>query len=183
MKNTFRFGAIIGLSIFLVAMAAAAPAPPGDVRVEIREIEPFPYCSIRHQGPYTDMGTVINELMSLMQSQNIYPAGNMITIYHTDPQQENPMDSEWEVGFPVTSQVTVVQEPLLKKEWTAATVAAALHKGPYENTGDTIDAMYDWMEENGYEQDGPVLGQYLNMPGQVSPDRLETEIWIPCRKK
>lgn len=182
MKRNLTIGIFLGICAGLVQIPAMSP-PSGQVAVSIQEIEPFPYCSMMHKGPYTDMEEVINNLMSLMQSQNIYPAGNMITIYHTDPNQENPMDSEWEVGFPVTAQTSVVQEPLQKKQWTAATVVSAVHVGPYENTGDTIDAMFEWMEENGYAQDGPILGKYLNMPNEVSPSQLKTEIWIACRKE
>jgi len=151
--------------------------------VKIKEISPFPYCSIQHKGPYSDMEQVITEFMNLMQSQNINPAGPMITIYFTSPEENAPAEAEWEIGFPIMSQIAVIREPLQKKEWNHSQVAAAVHTGPYENTGDTINVIFDWMEENGYVQDGPILGKYLNMPtANISPNDLKTEIWVPCKK-
>jgi len=168
----------------LIAAALAAPAAEASVKVSLKEISPFSYCSIRNEGAFSDMGEVINQLMSIMQGQNIHPAGNLLTIYHTTPQEENPMSGEWEVGFPVSSQIAIVQEPLKKQEWTHETVAAAVHVGAYENTGDTVTAIFDWMEEKGYVQTGPIVGMYLNMPdADTPPSRLRTEIWVPCREK
>jgi len=49
---------------------SAIPAPQNP-EVKIKEMSPFPYCSIQHKGPYSDMEQVITELMNLMQNQNI----------------------------------------------------------------------------------------------------------------
>ncbi|MFO7772485.1 MAG: GyrI-like domain-containing protein [Dehalococcoidia bacterium] len=58
-------------------------------------------------------------------------------------------------------------------------MAAAVHTGPYENSGDTILAVFEWIEDNGFTPAGPILGWYLNLPGEVPASKLQTEIWIP----
>jgi effector-binding domain-containing protein len=41
----------------------------------------------------------------------------------------------------------------------------------------------EWINSNGYTADGPVMEQYLDMdPSSVRPDKLKTEIWVPCKK-
>ena len=66
---------------------------------------------------------------------------------------------EWEVGFPVVEQA-LIQAPLARKRWIFKTVAWAMHVGPYEKTGETIDQILTWMDANGYSQGGPVVEQY-----------------------
>ena len=153
------------------------------VDVTIKEIEPFAYCSLRYQGESSDMSEIINQLMSIMQSQNINPEGDLIALYFTSPEEDNPATADWEIGFPVSSYVTVISEPLQKKEWNHTLVASLVHTGPYENTGDTINEIFEWMEANNYTLTGPILGRFLDMPSSENQMQdLRTEIWVPCKK-
>jgi len=117
-----------------------------------------------------------------MQLQNVFPTGPMIGIFHGDPTLSDPNKIQWEIGFPVDQQA-FVQAPLQKKQWTFTTVAVGVHEGPYEKTGETILKMREWLENNGYVQNGPVLERYLDSdPSKTTPDHLKTEIWLPCKK-
>jgi len=150
--------------------------------VEIRQVEPFVYCSMTRKGSFSEIEAAIGELMQNMQNQNIFPAGAMIGIYHGDPSLSDPESIMWEVGFPVGEQA-FIQAPLEKKQWTFTTVAVGIHEGPYEKTGETILKMREWLEGNGYVQNGPVLERYLDPdPSRTSPERLRTEIWLPCKR-
>jgi effector-binding domain-containing protein len=117
-----------------------------------------------------------------MQNQNLAPTGNLFSVYYSDPEQVKPQDMEWEVGFPVTDQVSV-EPPLIKKQWTHQLVVQAVHTGSYEKTSETITEIMEWMSRHGYTQDGPILGFYLNMPGpETKSEDLKTEIWVSCKK-
>jgi len=179
---------ILALIIILTtATAIFAINNPGNLfetnKVTIKDVTPFVYCSIYHKGPYSDMDKVIGALMQDMRTQNIFPAGGMISVYHNSPDEAAPAELEWEVGFPVTAQA-FVQAPLSKKQWDHKLVAAATHVGPYETTGETITLMFEWMEANHYTQTGPIMAKYLDVPSQEIPkERLRTEIWIPCERE
>jgi len=162
-------------------------AVSGEIKVEIKEVESFVYCSLRHKGPFSEMEDVINDLISTMKSLNIHPQGPMIGIYHTIPGPNDPenMEIEWEVGFPIGEQ-SFTQAPevrLQRKIWEATLVASAIHTGPYEETGEAITDIFQWMEANGYDKAGPVLEIYLDA-GTPDPSSTtkKTEIWIPCKK-
>ncbi|HEK85257.1 MAG TPA: GyrI-like domain-containing protein [Candidatus Aminicenantes bacterium] len=179
---------ILGLTLILsLIISSAVPQlsaqqlpPPG--KVEIREVEPFVYCSLSRQGSFSDIQSAVGELMQYMQSQNIYPTGSMIGIFHGDPTLSDPNNIQWEVGFPIDQQA-FVQAPLQKKQWTFTQVAVGVHEGPYEKTGETILKMRQWLEDNGYVQNGPILERYLDSdPSKTSPENLKTEIWLPCKK-
>jgi len=151
--------------------------------VSVKEISPFTYCCIPHKGPFTEIEDVIKMLMSTSQSQRIYPAGPLIGIYHNSPDEVRPEELQWEIGFPITPQAMPL-EPLEKKQWNHTLVATAIHTGPYEKTGETILKILEWMKANHYVPAGPVMEKYLDMtPSSVPPEKLRTEVWIPCKKK
>jgi len=154
-----------------------------NIKVVIKEIEPFTYCSVQHQGPMGAMESSIQILMANMSRQNIPPGGTLFTIFHSIPEEGKDTTLEWEVGFPITALV-LPQPPLRKGQWDYATVASASHKGRIETLGDYVDEMLEWMDKNGYSRDGPILVQYLNIGSEDTiPSRLETEIWIVCNRK
>lgn len=176
---------------FLVS-AAMIPAAAGEAQdaagkptVTINDIGPFIYCAIPHKGPYTDIGTVIGQLISAMQAQALFPQvrGPMVGVYYDHPAGAKPAELSWEVGFIVSDQASP-QAPLVKKIWERATAATAIHVGPYEKLGETTAAIIAWMTAAGYEAAGPFLERYLDMnPMSVKPEERRTEISIPCRKK
>lgn len=151
--------------------------------VEIKEVEPFTYCSISNQGASTNIQDLINNLMDWLRKQNIAPAGNMIAIYPANRETAMSESMEWEMGFPVHNTI-LAQPPLSKKQWTHTLVAVATHSGSYETTNQTIDMMLDWIEENDYVQDGPMMGKYTQtLSENTTLQDLRTEIWIPVKEK
>ena len=178
-KRLFLLGAFILL--FAASLAAAGAAQD----VTVKDVDPFPYCAVSHKGPYTDMTAVIGELIAAMQAQGLFPQvrGPMVGVYYNSPVDTKPEDLSWEAGFAIAAQATP-QLPLVKKAWEYKTVAVALHVGPFDKVGATIERIMAWMAAHGYEAAGPMLERYLDMnPMAVKPEDLRTEIWVPCQKK
>ncbi len=179
---------VLALLLFL----SAAPVSPITGKAErtsepgtisLKEVSAFSYCCIPHKGPFTEIEKVIMKLMGAIQEQKVTPAGMMIGIYYNSPEVVKPEDLEWEIGFPVAARISV-QKPLEKKQWEHTLVVSAVHTGPYEQTGQTILKMIEWMLDNKLVLSGPVLERYLTMPGpNTRPEDLKSEIWIPCKKK
>lgn len=170
---------------WLIVLIAASSAAAQDFAVSVKDVEPFPYCAVAHKGPYSDMGTVIGEIIGAMQAQGLFPQvrGPMVGVYYNSPGDTKPEDLSWEAGFVITAQATP-QPPLVKKVWEHRTVAVAMHAGPYEKIGASLEKVMAWLASHGYEIDGPVLERYLDRnPMAVKPEELRTEIWVPCRKK
>jgi len=151
--------------------------------VTIQTIEPFAYFCIEYKGPFTQIQEAIARMSEEARHQNAAPSGPLMGIYYNSPEQVGAQDLQWEVGFPVTPQ-TLIQPPLLKKEWSYTQVAVCLHQGAYEDTAETISKMLDWMDDNGYRPAGPIMERYLDMnPAELRPEQRKTEVWIPCQKK
>jgi effector-binding domain-containing protein len=174
----------LAFALAAVATLPAAAAPGQESGFSIKQIEPFAYCCLAHRGPMTDMGSVIGRLMQEMQGQNLFSTiqGPMIGVYYNSPDEVQPSELSWEVGFIVTPQASPLA-PLTKKIWEYPTVAATVHAGPYGNVTGTIARLVDWIKEQGYTVAGPILERYLNNPTEVKPEELKTEIWIPVEKK
>lgn len=174
----------VSLAAAVLVLAAGAGAAPGqDIKVTIQQVEPFPYVCLPHSGGFEDIEAVIGQMWQAMQEQNIFPMGGMIGVYHSDPTKVEAQNLKWEVGFPVSEQTSPL-EPLEKRQWVFPTVASAIHVGPYDKTAETLAKMYDWIDANGYTQAGPILEKYMDMdPSKVDPNALQTEIWIPVKKK
>jgi effector-binding domain-containing protein len=153
-----------------------------NINVTLKEITPFSYVSVRHQGPLSEFETAVDILMGNMQRQNIAPAGTMFAIMHKIPEEGKEITLDWEVSFPVTAQV-YPQPPLTKGFWDHSQIASATHTGPTETLGDAVDEMFEWIERNGYKRAGPVMAVFLNIgdPDTI-PSRLQTEIWVAIDK-
>lgn len=151
-------------------------------QVALKEVQPFSYCCIPYKGPYTQIPNAIPALLDAMRMQNIHPAGQMISVFYNSPEEVTPEELEWEVGFPVMSQIALTREPLLKKQWLYKQVVSSIHVGPYQNVGETYEQMLEWITANNYIPDGPVLERYLTMPTpDTNPEDYRTELWIPIK--
>jgi AraC family transcriptional regulator len=170
------------LAGILTLAVLSAPLVAQGLDIAIKTVEPFPYLAIAHQGPYTDIGTVIGQVVGAMQAQGLFPQirGPLVGVYYNSPGSVTPQQLSWEAGFIVTSQTTC-DPPLMKKVWEHRTVAAALYVGPYDGAGAAVGKIMSWIGANGYVVTGPVLERYLDQsPSAVDPAKLRTEIWVPC---
>lgn len=182
MKKTVRV--FLAFFIFLsLAFGSSTLSAAQEPKIEIKTIQPFSYCCIHHIGPFTEIQSVIAQLYASIQGQNILPGGTMIGIYYNSPADTDPQDLEWDIGFPCDAHVSPLQ-PLERKIWAATQVAATIHSGSFESTGETYLVIFEWLAANGMVPDGPVLEMYLTMPApDTKPEDMRTEIWVPFKLK
>jgi effector-binding domain-containing protein len=180
-RTIFVLMILIAFSTVMIS-ANASTVPGQKIRVTLKEITPFPYVSVRHQGPLSGFEDAVAILMSSLGRQNISPAGNMFAIMHKIPKEGEDITLDWEVSFPITAQV-YPQPPLTKGLWEYSTVASATHTGPIPSIGETVDEVLLWVEQNGHAMAGPILAVFLNISDpDTIPSRLQTEIWVAIEK-
>jgi len=183
MKKPIISFTLVVVLLITSAGISAQDAKPAEQAVTVKEIQPFTYSCIHKKGPFTLISSTIGEFWLAMQKQSIQPTGMMIGIYFNVPGQVKPEDLEWEIGAPISS-IPDPAAPLEKKEWKFTLVASAIHTGPFEETGQTIEKIMKWVFANGYMPAGPTLERYLTDPNLISdPKENKTEIWIPVAKK
>jgi len=83
-------------------LVLVAPLATQDLAVTVKDIEPFPYCAIAHEGPCTDMAAVIGELVGAMQAQGLFPQvrGPMVGVYYNSPADAKPEELRTEIWVP-----------------------------------------------------------------------------------
>jgi effector-binding domain-containing protein len=98
----------------------------------------------------------------------------LIMMQAVDPESSG----EIEIGFPVVGTFQSDGE-VVAQEQPAMLVAAAVHKGPYEESGPVYAAVEAWVQEHGHTGVGAPREIYLNSPGGVPPSEYLTEIQFP----
>lgn len=121
------------------------------------------------------MDPAIQEVLQVLGSQGLSPAGPMFSYHH-----RRPSDTfDFEIGFPVDG--TVKPEGRVKPGTIPASrVASALYTGPYEGLGAAWGELERWVREQGYTGNGRFWEAYLNNPEEVQdPSEYRTEInWV-----
>ena len=68
------------------------------------------------------------------------------------------------------------------KTLPAVKVASCIIKGSYEQMGDAMATVASWINENGYEANGPMFNIYHVSPAQTqNPEEYVTEVCLPIR--
>ena len=70
-------------------------------------------------------------------------------------------------------------ERLRLERFTEGRAAQVLHVGPYSAEGPTIQALHDFISENGCQLTGKHHEIYLGNPARSAPERLKTIIRQP----
>ncbi|HML49958.1 MAG TPA: GyrI-like domain-containing protein [Propionicimonas sp.] len=93
------------------------------------------------------------------------------------PPDDEP--AEIEVGFPVATAFTD-RDGVIGVEVPAMVVAAAIHRGPYDQAGPVYQAIEAWIQAHGHAGVGAPREVYLNSPGDTTnPEDYLTEIQFP----
>lgn len=104
-----------------------------------------------------------------------------LAIFHDKEYKETDVDVEVQKSVkgshPNTEHVIFKTEP-------SALVASSTYKGSYEQIDKVYEAVANWIDDNGYEFNGPMFNIYHVSPHETqSPDEWVTEVCSPVRKK
>lgn len=151
--------------------------------IEIREFKAMRLATLPHAGHYMEIGKAFDQLFGWFGSRGLLNASTRsVGIFFDDPDSV-PMEAlRSRAGIEVAPDFDV--EPPLEAFVTLAGPYAVLtHKGPYSTMKSAYSWLYGaWLPQSRREPaDAPCLERYLNMPGQVPPSELLTEICLPLR--
>lgn len=151
----------------------------------IHILDPIPVYYVRSTGPYAEAAEAsFGALMPFLY-------GNKLTnqdircfgISHDDP---NVTEAE-KLRFDAAATVEVehpVEGEVQRKNIEGGRYASFLHKGAYENLGETYDTIFSqWLPDSGEQlRDAPVFEEYLNRdPRNTKPENLRTLIYLPLQ--
>ncbi len=150
--------------------------------IVIKTVAPLRVAAVRGVIPtYSQQGGLWNELYAYLSRQRAQFAGSCLTLYHDEGHQDRDIDTE--VCQPVNGPVPA-GEHVRVYDLPAATVASVVHHGPYTALSQVYDALFPWIEANGYRSTGAPREIYLQTKGdgnQNDPDCV-TEVQVPVER-
>ncbi|MFN8574286.1 MAG: AraC family transcriptional regulator [Gemmatimonadaceae bacterium] len=155
----------------------------GDRRMQadIREQPALRVATLRHRGPYNQIGEAFGRLGGIAGPAGLFrPGAVMIAIYHDDPDSVAAAELRSDAGVvvpdgaPMPAGLTEVQVP-------GGRYAVATHTGSYEGLGDAWSRlMGEWLPQSGERvRDSVSYEIYRNTPMDTPKEKLITEIYVP----
>lgn len=146
-------------------------------KCELMELASQPALSIRLRTAAQDLPQVFGkgygEIAQYLGEVQEQPAGSPFAIYYNMDMQ----DLDVEFGFPVSTSLTG-RGNIHASETPGGKSASCLHVGPYSDVEPTYNALFQWINDNGYEANGVAYEMYLNDPYQTPPEKIETQIHL-----
>ena len=144
-------------------------------KCEVKEQSAQPTLLIRTRTPVQDIPNVLGKaycaIAQYLEELQEQPAGPPFATYFNMDMQ----DLDIEIGFPVSKRLDGKGD-IQASETLSGKVATYLYTGPYSEMEPAYNALFKWIEDNGYEATGVVCEMYLNDPDKTPPQELKTQI-------
>ena len=135
------------------------------------------YCT---ETTFSEIFTAIPEgfdtVMRRLAAEGVDPAGAPFTLYFQAPDGDTLGDIAMCVPVAGSEAVSDDTQVIVLEEGAAASI---MHRGSYENMGETYATVAAWLQERGHHVTGPAREVYLNSPAEVEEADLLTEILFP----
>ena len=156
-------------------------APPYlEVRVDWKQRLSQPYAYVEARGSYTGIGALLAQVHADLAAQGVEPAGPPFGLYYDDPGRVAADALRMRACFPIAAEAQV-RAPLQQDVLPSTTVVYAFASGPYPDVPRCYPALFRFLEQLAWKEDGPVREVYLVNPALVSSwDELVTEVQIPA---
>jgi AraC family transcriptional regulator len=152
---------------------------------KIMAIEPKQAIYVELTGEYSslDFGGTWQRLWQFVKENKLFSAGiEHIAFYFDDPRVTEASQLRTHICL-VIRKPAEQQGDIGVKTIEGGKYAKFLYQGPYSNLSAVYDAIYSrWLPESGCTlRDCPWFEKYINNPGNTSPEKLKTEIYIPVK--
>lgn len=144
--------------------------------IKITETPDRTILACRQMMGVNDFGKYYSSLYERIAKERLTPDGLRGAVYHDAEFNHEHSDVELIVG--------ILEKDKADKVMKGCLCAMTVHKGPYSSLSDAYGALTTWIEENDYEWDGAPYDIYTKTQfDNLAPDKWETEVYFPIRKK
>jgi len=145
-----------------------------EFEIEEKELDTILIAGYRMKGKYSDVG---NAFGMIAKKFGRHLNGKPMTLFYDSEYKET--DADFEGCFPVRKGAS--EEGISVRELKGGKCVSLIHKGPYENLGDSYKRIYSYMNEKRYKAIIPSREVYVKGPGMIfrgNPNNYLTEIQI-----
>lgn len=149
--------------------------------VTIKDLPELRVATLRHVGPYNQISKAFARLGEVAGPAGLIEASpTMLALYHDDPETTPVAELRSDAGLVISNEARL-PAGLGEQRLQAGRYACTTHIGPYEELGDVWGRfMGEWLPRSGHRmKNGAAYEIYRNMPGQVPPSQLQTDLYIP----
>jgi len=171
----------------LKTLAESMPkADLSGVQLEEIQMEAIPVVFVAGSAEPSDgaiaeaMGTAYGKVMTYLTENDVTPAGMPITI--NTSWDESLYGFMAAIPVPTGTELKTEEESEIKLGQTpAGTTLKLVHKGPYTGLTGSYGKANAYMKAIGWEAAEHSWAQYVNDPGQVTEEELETHLYFPVK--
>lgn len=124
----------------------------------------------------TTLGSIYGELMGYLQRNGLTMTGHPFVLYHNADMAALDIEAGVPVGAVVSGEGRIQPGTI-----PGGRVLSAIHTGPYSSLGETYTPVMEHIQKEGLEATEWMYELYLNSPGEVPEDQLQTEICFPLK--
>ena len=135
--------------------------------------------TVRHIGPYPQIGRAFERLAALMARSARPPNAQLLALYYDDPQSiaAGQLRSDAAITFPSGNDVPA---GLIERRVPAGKYASTIHVGSYEHLGKAWATLREAIARQGLLPTGAVSYEvYLDDPMSVPSGQQRTELFAP----
>ena len=152
-----------------------------DMQVEVLNRPAQRVATRRHVGPYNQISKAFEQLGSVAGPAGLFRDGaEMVALFYDDPETTPPDRLRSDAGITVGGDARI-PEGLDEQTLPAGRYARTIHRGPYEQLGDTWARLLgEWLPASGQRLRSTASFEvYRNTPMDVPKDQLVTELYAP----
>ncbi len=155
--------------------------PPYDrVQVGWKERIGEAYAFLEARGSYTGIGRLLEQVAALAQEHGLEVNGPPFALYYDDPGSVSVDQLRMRACLPLSGPRDL-PAPLQGDLLESTTVVYAFVAGPYPDVPRAYPALFAYLAELGWRENGPIRESYLVNPAGVSDySELVTEVQIPA---
>ena len=154
-------------------------------KINIQKLKSIKIAYIEHIGKYDEVpyDKYVPRLYEWSKENKVRPGFKNINVCHDDPQEKNPSECKCWIGIPIKGNAKSDEEVKIK-EIQEMEVATMKFKGPGSEYKNAYQKINNWMNEKGYEWDGPSFEVCSKKPKMINGKMiLSTTIHVPIKKK
>jgi DNA-binding transcriptional MerR regulator len=118
----------------------------------------------------------IGKVFAYIGQNRGFPVGPPMSLYHDHEYREKDVDVE--TAVPVKGPIKD-GEGIVIRELPAIEAAVLVHEGDVKDISQAYEAAGRWLEENGYQINGPLRERYLSEGPPEDPSQMVIEIQMP----
>ncbi len=149
-------------------------------QIELKQQAAQPVLSIRSRTTMQDLqaflGKSFGDVAQYLGELGLCPAGAPFAAYHN----MDMANLDVEAGFPV-AKPTAARGEIQPSAIPGGQLATCLYTGPYNEMPPAYEALTQFVKDQGREATGVCYEIYLNEPGKVTPQELQTLIVFPLK--